>query len=860
MQGQRLGNYEILDKLGQGGMGEVWRARDERLNRTVAVKILPPELANDPQRRARFEQEARALAALNHPNIVSVYDIGNDDGRSYIVSEFVDGEPLRAVIDRGALPVRKLIDYTVQIAEALAAAHDLGIVHRDLKPENIMLTRTGRVKVLDFGLAKQNAPPSGEKLATSALTLSQPGTVMGTAGYMSPEQVRGEPVDARSDIFSLGCVLYEMITGRRAFEGPSAVETMHAVLREEPAELAADAALPPALAPIVRRCLEKLPAQRFQSAADLAFALRAITPTASTGSAAAIAPVAVRPRRRWPVVASLVLAAVALLAAGFLARVWTAQRMTPRFQRLTFRKGYIGNARFSPDGRNVIYEASWEGAPSRIFLAVPGSPDSRDLGIPPGNSLLAVSSKEELAYADATGNLMRGSISGGQMRPLLDRVVAADWSPDGSQLAVMRYGGNGEYLIEYPIGTVLVRPRFARETIRISPGGDRVAYVTTVNGRALALYVVSRDGKRQSLGQISGQTSSNFGNPLSWSPKGDEIWFRSFDSNNDQTIYAVDLKGRRRVVANLPANVMLYDISRDGRALLSAGATRWGILGAAPGDSQERDLSCLDGGIVMGISNDGRLIAASVTGEGAGPKGSVYIRNTDGSPPVRLGDGLAYDISPDGQQVSGYVVADDGLRRFVLFPTGAGEEITTAAPGLESAAPGKPSSPVFGWLGNEGYLVAGWLPGKKYQCFAWDRKRGTVKPVCPEGTPDRTDISASPDGTKALNAGPAGGWFVYSVDGSPAQEVKGIGPDEVPVGWRADNRSLYIRPQRAGAMSTPVWIVDIASGKRTPWKEIRPSQPVDLRTDLHLHITPDGSAYAYNFSLQLSDLYLAQGL
>ena len=849
MQGQHLGSYEILDKLGEGGMGEVWRARDERLNRTVAVKILPADLANDPARRARFEQEARSLGALNHPNIVAVYDVGQDNGRSYIVSELVDGESLRSVIDRGPLPMRKLIDYGVQMAEALAAAHELGIVHRDLKPENVMVTRAGRVKVLDFGLAKQNvAAAAGDRTATMAL--SQPGMVMGTAGYMSPEQVRGEPVDARSDIFSLGCVLYEMIGGRRAFQAPSSVETMNAILKEDPPDLDPGTS-PPALSSIIRRCLEKRPEQRFQSAADLAFALHALTPSSSS---TAPGPVAV-PRRRWITWAVAIAAGAALFAAGYFARTFATRPTLQQYQRITFRKGLINNARFTPDGRNIIYEASWEGGPSRIYLAIPGNPNSRDLGIPPSSSLLAISSKEELAYADASGNLMRGSITGGQMRPLLDNVAAADWSPDGEALAVLRRV-NGKFRVEYPIGTVIADDiRFPLETIRISPDGTRVAYISFFRGRAVGLHIVDGNKKQQYLGEISGQTSSNIPFALCWSPKGDEIWFRSFDSNDTQTIYAIDLKGRRCVLANLPANVELYDISRQGAALLSAGSVRWGILGTAPGDSQERDLSCLDGGVLMGISSDGGLIAATVTGEGAGPKGSVYARRTDGSPPLRLGDGSAYSLSPDGKWVSGYVVDDNGLRRFVLLPTGAGEEITVDVPGLKPAA-------VFGWLaGDQRYLVTGRVPPKGYQCFAWDAKHATVKPVCPEGTPDRLDITASPDGTKVLNAGIDGnGWFVYPVDGGPAQEVKGIGPDEMPTGWRADNQSLYVRPHRAGDMSTPVWIVDIATGKRTLWKEIRPSQPIDFRNDLHLHITPDGRAYAYNFSMQSSDLYLAQGL
>jgi hypothetical protein len=849
MQGQRLGNYAILDKLGEGGMGEVWRARDDRLNRTVAVKVLAADLANDPLRRARFEQEARALGALNHPNIVAVYDVGQDAARSYIVSELVDGESLRNIIDRGPLPTRKAVDYAVQVAEALAAAHELGIVHRDLKPENIMVTHAGRVKVLDFGLAKQNVAPAADRTATMAMSLSQPGMVMGTAGYMSPEQVRGEAVDGRSDIFSFGCVLYEMIAGKHAFQAPSSVETMNAILNQNPAEFDGNA-LSPVLVSIVHRCLEKRPEKRYQSAADLAFTLGS-TRTSSSSTAQAPILATGRPWIQW---AGALAAGLALFWAGFLVRAWTTRPTLQQFQRITFRKGFIDNARFTPDGRNIVYEASWEGGPSHIYLTIPGNPNSRDLGIPPASRLFAISSKEELAYADVSGNLMRGSISGGLMRPILENVAAVDWSPDGSALAVLRQV-NGKNRIEYPIGTVIADDlRFPLETIRVSPDGTRVAFVTFFHGRAAALHIVDRNKKQQYLGDISGQTASNVPFPLCWSPKGDEIWFRSFDSNDTQTIFAMDLKGRRRVVASLPANVELYDISRQGQALLSAGSLRWGILGTAPGDTQERDLSCLDGGVLMGISNDGQLIAATVTGEGAGPKGSVYSRKTDGSPPLRLGDGAAYSISPDGKRVSGYVLDDNGLRRFVLFPTGAGDEVTVDVPSVKPAA-------VFGWLsGEQRYLVAGRLAGKEYQCFAWDARHGTVQPVCPEGTPQRLEIAASPDGTKVLNAGMSGGWFVYSVNGSPAQQVKGIGDEEIPVGWRADNQSLYVRPRRAGDMSTPVWIVDIATGKRSLWKEIRPSQPIDFRYDLHLHITPDGRAYAYNFSLQLSDLYLAQGL
>src|SRR5580658_6830520 len=328
---RRLGNYEILDKLGEGGMGEVWRARDQRLQRTVAVKILPADVSSDPSRRARFEQEAHALAALNHPNIVAIYDVGNDQGRAFLVSELVEGESLRAILDRGLVPVRKAIEIAGQIADGMAAAHALGIVHRDLKPENIMVTRSGQVKILDFGLAKQAATSSGENTATMAL--SQPGTVLGTAGYMSPEQVRADAVDARSDIFSFGAVLYEMLTGHRAFQASTSVETMHAVLNLDPPEFDGELGkLPPALSTIVRRCLEKRPEQRFQSAADLAFALRSLTGASISGAQAALS--TARPSQKrwiWPMAA--IVAAALLFAAGFFLRDRTLHSAPPEFQK-----------------------------------------------------------------------------------------------------------------------------------------------------------------------------------------------------------------------------------------------------------------------------------------------------------------------------------------------------------------------------------------------------------------------------------------------------------------------------------------------------------------------------------------------
>src|SRR5262249_49628335 len=291
MIGRQLGPYRLLDRLGGGGLGEGYAREDARLKRQVAIKVLPATVANDQARLARFEQEALATAALNHPNILVVHDIGKDDGRAYVVAELLEGKTLRDELNEGTPAVAKAIDYATQIARGLAAAHARGIVHRDLKPENLFVTADGRVKILDFGLAKLVVNASGSSGAATETRVAldtEPGTVMGTVGYMAPEQVRGETVDARADLFSLGVVLYELLTGRRAFARDSAADSITAILRDAPEDVSALRPVPAALARVVARCLEKSPGLRFQSASDLAFALQTLG--ASTASGPMVAP------------------------------------------------------------------------------------------------------------------------------------------------------------------------------------------------------------------------------------------------------------------------------------------------------------------------------------------------------------------------------------------------------------------------------------------------------------------------------------------------------------------------------------------------------------------------------------------
>src|ERR1035437_568751 len=467
--GTKLGPYEIQSPIGAGGMGEVYRARDARLNRDVAIKILPASFSADPERLQRFARESRAAAALNHPNILSIFDIGEDHGAPYVVSELLEGETLRDRLRNGPLSSRKAIDYAQQIAKGLAAAHEKGIVHRDLKPENLFITNDGRVKILDFGLAKLTRPEadlSGD--APTQQVGTEAGTVMGTVGYMSPEQVRGKSSDSRSDIFSFGAVLYEMVSGKRAFHGESSVETMSAILKEEPPDLAeTNRNVSPALERIVRHCLEKNPAERFQSARDVAFNLEALTDISSSSRGGICALPDEPATRRWllPALGGLLL----LATWGIVYRV--ARRGTgasnPTFHEVTFRNGGILAARFAPDGQTIVYGAAWDGRPHEIFTTRFDSSDSRSIGLPPAQ-IFSISSNGELAISlhpvnylvfALSGALAGGPLAGGAPREAVDNVLWADWAPDGQSLALVRASNIALSQVEFPAGNVIYEPK-----------------------------------------------------------------------------------------------------------------------------------------------------------------------------------------------------------------------------------------------------------------------------------------------------------------------------------------------------------------------------------------------------------------
>jgi eukaryotic-like serine/threonine-protein kinase len=856
-EGTRLGPYEILGQIGAGGMGEVYRAKDSRLAREVAIKVLPASLSNDADRLRRFEQEAKAAGLLNHPNITAVYDIGSHDGAPYVVSELLEGETLRAALAGGKLSLRRAIDYALQMAHGLAAAHEKGIVHRDLKPENLFVTKDGRLKILDFGLAKlTHAEESkGQQTALPTATAgTEPGVVMGTLGYMAPEQVRGRPADVRSDIFSFGAILYEMLSGRRAFQGDSAADTMSAILREDPPELSVtNQSLPPGLERIVRHCLEKNPEQRFHSAHDLAFDLESLSAVSTPGAPSRVAATAA-PKRKLSVaiVAGVVLVAAVLgaLAAGRL-----AGRRPLTFQKLTFQRGAIVSARFAPDGQTIVYGAAWNGKPFEAFSARLDSTLSRSLGLPPAD-LLAVSASGEMALSlnrrftapyIPTGTLAQAPLAGGSPRPVLENVTWADWSQGDGGLAIVRDTGS-ENRLEFPIGKTLYVAAGGISHARISPQGDLIAFH---NHRARAgdfgdVSVVDRQGRKTDL---STGWESLWG--LAWSPRGDEVWFTGARSGGSRSLYAVNRSGRLRLLHNGTGELALQDAYRDGRVLLLDDPHRLEMVGFSGRETTAHDLTFLDYSAARDLSPDGKLLLFDESGDGGGPKGSVYLRGTDGSAPTRLGDGSAIALSPDGRWVLGAHVGPD-RRHLVLYPTGVGQAR------ILPALPGEPQWP--DWLPNgKGILVPIAEAGHGVRLYIQDVETGQSRAVSGEGVALLLySHLVAPDGRSVAARGPDGRTHLYPLDGGPPGEIPGLEAGEDPLRWSADGRALFL--YRPGELPARVFRMDLASGRRELWRTLLPPDPagvVSIRPPL---LTPDGSVCVYSYSRFLSTLYLVEGL
>ncbi len=859
--GEILGPYKVEKKLAEGGMGEVYQAFDDRLGRRVAIKVLPARLSRDASALLRFEREAKALAALSHPNILTIFDIGRSGGTAFAVTELLTGATLRQRLERGKLPVATAVDVAAQVARGLAVAHAAGIVHRDLKPENLFLTAGGGpVKILDFGIAFTAPRPGADAVSIARLTTES--SIIGTARYMSPEQARGESCDHRSDILSLGAVLYEMLTGSPAFPGDTAAAALLAVVKLDPVPLGTLCpAASPQLVRLVHRCLDKEPDRRFQSASDLAFHLETLAeaPTAVT------APSTPAGRRRGLLRAAAV--AGLLLAAAFLAGIFVQQNRgqsePPRFQRLTFRRGSIHSARFTPDGQTIVYSAAWNGILHELFTTRVDSPESRPLGLPPAY-LHAISPRGEMLVSlirDWDGipvgrnTLARVPLAGGAPRPILDAVrpLWVDWAPDGESLALLQDDKNGTR-IEYPRGKVIWRSDEYAWDLRVAPAGDALAFCQSPGGNH-TVVILDRAGKvlAQSGGWSSPPLVSGDESPrgcIAWAPGGQEVWFAASRPGGESGLYALTREGEVRPLLRVPGGdtLLLLDAARDGRALLAQVNVRSSLMVQAPGEREERDLSWFENSAMPVLSADGRWILFTEMGEGGGERGSVYFRGTDGSPAVRLGDGVALALSPDGRWALARSATD--YRRLSLLPTGTGEP--RALPPLPMAVSRAQ------WLpGGKQLLINGPEPRKGRQVYVMDIGAKTARPLTPAEAAARVSAT-SPDGSRFATWSRTDGVKIYSLTGGKPSGIPGVPPmGEEPIQWRADGRSLYLgRRVRDGSYSIDE--VDLATGRRARWKELRvPDASAEVG---FVRMTPDGKAYAYSSWTGLSTLYLVKGL
>lgn len=840
-------HYEILSLLGSGGMGQVYCALDARLGRKVAIKVLLPSFAEDHERLTRFRHEMQTLAQLSHPNILEIFDTGIFEGSPYLVMECLEGETLRQRLDKGPLSPRKALEAAHQIALGLAAAHEKGIIHRDLKPENLFILGDDRIKILDFGLAKQRheALPGDQTGASPGLgaepSLTQTGLVLGTLAYLSPEQVTGASADTRSDIFTFGVVLWEMLYGTRPFRRDSMIETMHSILKEDPEPPSRSQPLPQGLDLILFRCLEKDPKKRFQSAQDLAFALGTL---GGSSRAASLSKPFRKPRRPMPWRLVLGGAGLAALAAGL---VWLgldlAKKPQVRLRRLTYQSGLVINARLAPDNQTYLYSVSRQGAPPEIWMGRLDGVDLQRLELPSGSRLLSLSSQAELALlleggADRPGTLARVPMTGGTPQKIRDGVFNADWSPDGQTLALVLEGENGRQRLEYPAGNPLFEcpPGSRIPFLRVSPQGDQVAF--TCGNTA---YVVNRAAKRRELARTPGTWDS-----LAWSREGKQLYLSALPDGDRQEIWTVDLDGHLSLIYSSLGRLQVQDVTLAGRLLTSHVAERLGIQAQMAGESSERDLSCLHSSDVVDLGRDGRAVLFSETREGNGP-GGCYLRKAEDPGAARLGSGHPLALSPDGQWA--LVQRSSNENTLLLLPTGAGKprELYT-----------RDVVPEWGRFLHDGkhILIGGSAAGRPYGLYILSLDSTELEALPWKATPGCPAIPSPDDSRIAL--GPSGGklQLIHRKDGA-IQEFA-IEPGRRPLCFSRDGASIFLSETSSSAPG--IYRLDLASGRLSLWKGLQPCSIRGLDGLTRIAIAPEGQAYAYSYrQILTSDLYLLEG-
>ena len=816
--GARLGRYEIRAPLGAGGMGEVYAAHDPQIGRDVALKVLPAAFSADPERLARFDQEARAAGALNHPNILSVYDVGMHDGVSYVVAELLEGESLRQVLAAGALPQRKAIDYATQIARGLAAAHERGIVHRDLKPDNIFITADGRAKVLDFGLAKLTAPsgaPDPADVTRAAET--DPGVVLGTVGYMAPEQVRGQRVDHRADVFSFGCILYEMISGRKAFHRPTAVETLNAILTQEPPDLSeSDRPFAPALERVMLRCLEKNPAARFQSASDLAFALES---SAGSGADTARAAVTFRPatgtgwRMRLPwLVALLACVTTALAGARLFVRGGPAEAAMVRFAiapptRGTFQWIVGPSSAVSPDGRQLALVVTTEGR-TQLYVRALDSLVLRPIAGSDGAWAPFWSPDSRSLAFVADDKVTRVDLAGGSPQTICRRrnVLSGAWGPDGTVLLA----GFGSPILRVPASggdPVPVSTIGQKETAlwpAFLPDGRHFLYAAWPAGGKTELRAGSLDA-------ADVKTLMTIESRAVYAPPGYLLFVRegvllaqAFDARSF-SIAGEPVAVANRVVYFQPTLFADFSASTDGVLAYLSGISRTRLVWVGRDGSELGTVGAPADYDLPRLSPDGQRLAVSTVDPRTGTSDIWLVDRARGTSTRFTADpGVEWapTWSPDARQIA-FAAHGGGIPNLQVKSVTAGDNQESLVP------PGRDVQLPWDWVKTPAgqfilYMDRGETTGVDIMLLPMQGER---KPVPWLQTKfDEWDARVSPDRT----------WVAYDSTASGRREVyvRALqAPSETwqistaggftPT-WRADGKELYYVSPDGDMMAVPI--------------------------------------------------------
>ena len=850
--GQTISHYRVLASL--GGQEGVYVGKDTRSGRPVCIRFFPREWSN-PESLGNLRRLTRSVTGLNYRHILAASDFGERGERLYGVTELPEAETLRERISARTIRFTDLLDLGAQVASALDAAHSEGVVHGALQPVGIWVTRQGEARVTEFGLYE--LLPSANRVG------------WGADSYLSPEQVRGKAADARSDLFALGAILYEMATGRPAFQGPDTAAIHQAILESDPGPPSASSSTLPAMFDsIVARALAKNPDERYQTAADLEMDLRRLlreweservaatrAALAEPGSALSHeaqreggAPKQGKGRRAMTIVAALLLAAA---GGGIAVRMMRrpASSLPSVYHRLTFRRGTIETARFAPDGRTIFYGASWDGQPPQIFSVQPESPESKPLGLN-GATILSVSPAGELAIltglhdsglGEREGNLESVTAAGGVPQTILKNAEDADWSPIGKGIAVVRRV-NGEDRLEYPIGTVLAETSGAIGDVRFSPDSSRIAFIERPEPGSAggALDVVDVNGGRKTLSRNWASIEG-----LAWSPNGKQIWFTAA-RHAGQQVYVETLSGQLRQMAAMAGSLRLEDIAADGRMLLVRDDARRRMTEVERGQKNKQNISWLDGSELRGLSADGKTVLFDEAGEAGGVEQAIYVRRIGAGDPTRLAAGRALALSPDGKQVLAETPEPD--RDLVVLPTAGGATVNLPKIAVSHDwAAWLPDGKRFVFLGRES--------GQGLRLFVENAEGGLPRAFSPAGVGGSAALS--PDGNRVAAMGPDGKGYLYPVDGGAVPTFRGLTPEDTILGWSRDGYALYVAE---GTLPVAVFRMSLATGRKTPLWQLAPANTAGVTHLDAIRVTPDGKFCAYSYRRTFSYLYLAQGL